>query len=442
MLVEFYAPWCGHCKHLQPEFAKAATRLLKEDPPIKLGKVDATIESALGQEYGVQGYPTLKVFRNGVASDYNGPREEAGIVKYMKGQSGPGAKSLGDATVFDTFVKFAEDVSIVGFFESDAAAASFKKAADVLREELRFGLVTDKKLIASLNGGKSGIVTFVPFAGEEPKIVFSGDVNDQAAIESFAYSSSLPLAGSLTSDTASRYEKTGLPRLTVYSKVDAKKNAAGLRYYLNRLRKVAKNFVGKLLFVASDSEGHGAKEFGEFGFSAAAKAGLAVIDAAGGKFKSAITEITPESIQAFAESFLSGKASKHVKSEDLPADNSSPVKVLVGKNFDELVTNSDKDVFIEFYAPWCGHCKSLTPKWEKLGEDLKHVDTLTIAKIDATANDVPKLFDVKGFPTIHLLKANDKKNPVAYSGAREVADFKKWLGSNVHHKFSATKSEL
>ena len=67
----------------------------------------------------------------------------------------------------------------------------------------------------------------------------------------------------------------------------------------------------------------------------------------------------------------------------------------MAKNFDELVTNTDKDVLIEFYAPWCGHCKSLAPKYDELGEKMAE-EAVEIVKMDATANDVPSDFDVKG----------------------------------------------
>ena len=67
----------------------------------------------------------------------------------------------------------------------------------------------------------------------------------------------------------------------------------------------------------------------------------------------------------------------------------------MAKNFDELVTNTDKDVLIEFYASWCGHCKSLAPKYDELGEKMAE-EAVEIVKMDATANDVPSDFDVKG----------------------------------------------
>jgi protein disulfide-isomerase A6 len=64
--VEFYAPWCGHCKALEPEYETAAKKLKGQ---VKLGKVDATEHAALAQRYGVNGYPTVKVFDYGLGKN-------------------------------------------------------------------------------------------------------------------------------------------------------------------------------------------------------------------------------------------------------------------------------------------------------------------------------------------------------------------------------------
>lgn len=72
VMVEFYAPWCGHCQALAPEYAAAATELKGED--VILAKVDASEENELSQEYDVQGFPTVFFFVDGIHKPYNGQR--------------------------------------------------------------------------------------------------------------------------------------------------------------------------------------------------------------------------------------------------------------------------------------------------------------------------------------------------------------------------------
>jgi len=132
--------------------------------------------------------------------------------------------------------------------------------------------------------------------------------------------------------------------------------------------------------------------------------------------------------EAFVRDFLAGNLEPYLKSEPLPADgNAGPLKVAVGKNFDEVVNDPERDVLIEFYAPWCGHCKSLAPKYEELAEKLKDEPGVTIAKMDATANDVPSTYGVRGFPTIFFAPKGSKTSPKKYEGGREVDDFLKYI---------------
>merc|ERR1711884_1020837 len=108
-LVMFYAPWCGHCKRLKPEFEKASGDLLRNDPPVHLVKVDCTEagKDTCGR-FEVRGYPTLKIFKNGeMSSDYNGPREAAPNRKMTTSQVGPASKEI--KTVAEADAMLAKD---------------------------------------------------------------------------------------------------------------------------------------------------------------------------------------------------------------------------------------------------------------------------------------------------------------------------------------------
>lgn len=80
-----------------------------------------------------------------------------------------------------------------------------------------------------------------------------------------------------------------------------------------------------------------------------------------------------------------------------------------------------------FYAPWCGHCKALAPKLDKIGEAM--AGKVFIGKMDLTANELPKKYAglVQGYPTLLYFPHDDPKNPLTYAGPREEKDIVKYL---------------
>jgi protein disulfide-isomerase A6 len=112
----------------------------------------------------------------------------------------------------------------------------------------------------------------------------------------------------------------------------------------------------------------------------------------------------------------------------------SDVSVLDSANFDSVVLNDKKHVLVEFYAPWCGHCKKLAPIWDKLASIFKNDDNVVIANIDADKyGDVGGKYGVSGFPTIKFFP-KDNKAGVAYEGGRELSDFVKYINEKAGTK--------
>ena len=72
---------------------------------------------------------------------------------------------------------------------------------------------------------------------------------------------------------------------------------------------------------------------------------------------------------------------------------------LTDSNFEEMVYGSDDMWLVEFFAPWCGHCKQLAPIWDELGEKYKDRSDIVVAKMDATTNELEDV-KIQSFPTI------------------------------------------
>ncbi|KAI9139669.1 protein disulfide isomerase [Paraphysoderma sedebokerense] len=429
MLVEFYAPWCGHCQKLAPEYEKAATTLKKEG--IKLAKVDCTEEADICSKFDVRGYPTLKVFRfvlplaiEGTPKEYNGGRKEDLIISYMKKQALPAVSEVTSENL-KTFSE-SDKVVIVGFFASKDADEykTFHDTASKLRDDYLFGASVEAKLASDNEVKAPGIVLFKKF--DERKVPYKGEFKSED-ITSFIKTESVPLMDEVSRENYMDYVEAGKPLAFFFWDSEKVRNEIG-----PRVEAVAKEFKGKVNFVYID-----ANELGAHAENLNLKSqwpAFAISEIHEGlKFPfDQSKEITTENIREFVQSYIDGKIEPSLKSEAIPEKNDGPVKVVVGKTFEEIAMDEEKDVLLEFYAPCNGHCKRLEPIYNTLGTKLAPVaDKITIAKMDATENDLPRSakIRVEGFPTIKLFKA--KTNEVVdFNGDRTLDGFIEFLREN------------
>merc|ERR1712038_2068338 len=380
VLVEFYAPWCGHCKSLAPEYAKAAGQLKEEGSAIKLAKVDATQETDLAEKFEVRGYPTLKFFRSAKPTEYGGGRQAADIVNWLKKKTGPPAATLTVELAKSMAEK--DEVVIYGLFsdlESAAAKAFIEVAAAT--DDLPFGISDAADVKAEYGVDADSVVLLKKF--DEGKNV-------------------LPAAD-----------------------VDAE-------------------FKGKVLFIYIDIDDDDNQRILEF-------FGLKLDECPTFRYISLgedMTKYRPENakdlstdaVKSFVQDVIDGKIKPHLMTEEIPEDwDAEGVKVLVGKNFADVALDESKNVLVEFYAPWCGHCKQLAPIWDELGEKYKDHADIVIAKMDATANELETV-KIQSFPTIKFFPKGGQAM-VDYNGERTLDGFSKFLESGGKSGSGADETE-
>jgi len=422
VLVEFYAPWCGHCQQLAPEYAKAAKELAEEGSSIKLGKVDATKETELGEKFAVKGYPTLKFFKNGTPMEYAGGRVSADIKSWLLKKTGPPAVEL--KTVDEANTLKEKDVVVIGFFkdqESEAAKEFLKVAGSM--DDMPFGITSDSDVFADSKVDKDSVVLFKKF--DEGRNDFDGELKEEA-LKTFISSNRLPLVIEFTQESAQKiFGGEVKNHILLFLKKE------GNEELLKGFADAATDFKGKILFIYLDTDNEDNARIMEFfGLKAEEVPAVRLITLAEDmtKYKPETEGVDTATIKQLAQDFLDGKLKAHLMSEEVADDwDAKPVKVLFGKNFKEVAFNTEKSVFVEFYAPWCGHCKQLTPIWDELAAAYEDNDKIVIAKMDSTANEVEDI-KVGSFPTIKYFPAGSDK-VVDYNGERTLAGFKKFLDS-------------
>jgi len=425
ILVEFYAPWCGHCKSLAPEYAKAAGMLKEAGSAIKLAKVDATVESELAGKYQVQGYPTLKFFRSGSPSEYGGGRTAADIVNWLNKKTGPPAKALATEDELKAFID-SNDVVVVGFFadvESEAAKAFLAAAADI--DDTPCGIVSDAALAATKEVTGDLVVLFKKFDEGRNDLAVEGLTT--AAVKAHISANALPLGVEFTQETAQKiFGGEAKNHLLLF----VPKTGAEFEKIHADYKSAAAAFKGKVLFIFVDTDnGENERILEFFGLKKEDCPTVRLINLGEDmtKYKPEVVNLLPEGITAFVQSYLDGKLKPFLMSEEIPEDwDKNPVKVLVGKNFEEVALDATKAVLVEFYAPWCGHCKSLAPIWDELGAKYKDHENIIVAKMDATANELEQV-KVHSFPTIKYFPIGEGAEAIDFNGARTLEGFSKFL---------------
>ena len=267
---------------------------------------------------------------------------------------------------FEEF-KTADKIVAVAFLptSTDVPAAEFSATASKHRDDYLFGLTTDKEVAEAAGVTPPAIVVFRAFdqpQTEYPYPIASATTKD---IENWIQDLSIPIIDEVGADNYQVYASSGKPLAYLFLDPTDEKHTE----QIDMLKPVAGKYKGKVNFVWIDAIKYGdharALNLGE------AKWPSFVIQDLSKQLKYPYDQekdVTPEAADEMVELFLDRKLEPQLKSQPVPEVQDEPVFNLVGKQFDEVVFDDSRDVFVEFYATWCGHCKRLKPTWDSLGE--------------------------------------------------------------------------
>jgi len=335
-MVEFYAPWCGHCKKLEPIWSQFATAVQGE---INVGKVDCIVEKDLAQRFGIRSFPTIKLLRDGKQYQFKKSRTVEEFEAFAReGYTSSDAQELPKLKADEVpKPKQSEEAA------TPAPAGDAQQGSVTVLSEANFDALTTT--------GKWLVKFYAPWCGHCKKLAPTWDELATKAGETFSVAK---VDCTVHPAVCKKFDVKGYPTLKLF--VDGKKY----------------DYSGPRTVEAF-------MQFAQGGFAAA---------------RQAATAAAPPSE---------------------PAANSKVV-VLTTSTIDSAL--AEGDWLVEFYAPWCGHCKKLAPIWEALAQNTAGIK---VGKVDCTVEkELCPRFGVKGYPTIKFIKAGQS---YPFAGSRTVEAF-------------------
>ncbi|XP_078580818.1 uncharacterized protein LOC144864522 isoform X2 [Branchiostoma floridae x Branchiostoma japonicum] len=387
VLVMFYAPWCGHCKRAKPEYTKAAEQLKKDSISATLAAVDCTKHSESCKAHDVKGYPTFKLIKDGVASDYNLGRTSEDFMAFM----------------LNSLPKPPKDEPKVEEQKKEEPAQEKKEEAKPKEE---------KK--------------------EEPK----KEAEKPAAEEKERPKRETPTDEWASTDTAA--DVNFLTTETFDQFVADHKSVLVMFYapwcgHCKRMKPAFEEAASRLKteFPAAKLAALDATQFRDVSTKYEVRGYPTLL-----YFKDGQKEMK------YQQGRSTDDLVKFMKNPQAPppppppesewSEVPSEINHLTDQTFDSFVYRHSS-VLVMFYAPWCGHCKRMKPAYQEAAEQLKkEKPEAKLAAVDATKyKELGQQYGVRGYPTLKYFKngkvASDynkgrgKDDIVAFMKAPQVA---------------------
>ncbi|CAD8213563.1 unnamed protein product [Paramecium octaurelia] len=424
LLVKFYIDTCGYCQKLKPVFIQLAQRL--KEYGFVLGEVNVQDSKSLATKYGANAYPTLKLFRNGLVNDFPNSSDSLEILfEFALQHAYEPITKLYNEEEIDLFLKRSNIAVLKYVYNQDDLSTL---SLDHL--QVKFGIVEN----AALSQNHPHKYTLINKDLEKP-VHYDGELD---GLSEFISTKGYPLVFSLNEEEFMKSENDKIPLIGI----------AGQRNTVlyKRFKYVAESHANSTRFVMIDPSLElcnrrfeylikqspvAEKTIYYYDYDTKTTTTTTFNDDSVGTLKKAIDTLIEEVTAPKREA---ERLARLIKGD-------GQVHKLTTQNFKEQVSENNRHVFVKFYAPWCGHCQTLAPTFEKLAKELNR-DDIVFAEVDHTENqfdDIP----IEGYPTLYLFKQEgDTKTRKEYEGDRSFQGMKSFLERNLGKIESAEKKKL
>eukprot|EP01112_Ceratiomyxa_fruticulosa_P001598 TRINITY_DN1177_c0_g1_i1.p1 TRINITY_DN1177_c0_g1~~TRINITY_DN1177_c0_g1_i1.p1 ORF type:complete len:661 (+),score=171.85 TRINITY_DN1177_c0_g1_i1:78-2060(+) len=448
VLVMFFAPWCGHCKSLKPEYA-AAAETVKKDKRGYLAAVDCTKDGDICGQFEVKSYPTVKYFKDGKEyADFGGQRTKEGLVEFMKSEpEAPWKATPSDvyhatAATFESVVLKEKLPALVMFYapwcgHCKTFKPAFQEAATLVKNAGKGHLVavdcTKDRALCQKYGVKS--FPTVTFFESETNTFAYPSARTASAIMEFMRNPQPPPPPPPGWETEPGTESLNFLKENNFDDFLSKNPKTLVMFYApwcghckafkpafqEAAATVKKAGNGALAAVNCDEDGSLCRKYGVDGYPTILyfKNGQKEGEFQGGR--------TADGVAGFMQdpegNIAAGKATKPTEPDWSKEETAKDIAFLTTENFDKYMSEHSS-VLTMFYAPWCGHCKKFKPALEKGATELAKNENKRGYIAAVNCDDQKSLcaqYNVGSYPTLKYFKdgkveIEEYTNPRTFDG--------------------------
>ncbi len=428
-LILFYAPNATNSNKTLTQYFKAAEQASIKFPGIRFCQMDANAYPDYAKMVEAKKLPAIKLFDQGSDDhrNYTGNVTAESLLKWLKTQMEVDVVEMNDGGQIEDFASATEHVGLyIGSYKSEAYSTFL--AVSTVFSDIEFIRSSDEDLLPEEDAGNDVFVLYRSFNKESSK--FRGKFEFEA-LKNFT--------------RMHKFQSVMTLDKTAFKRIFTDKETACILLRNNEgeaddqaqaeFIKIGSQFRQKIaLAVSGIQDAYGSAIAKYLGITADDAPTVVIIDYDNKMAKYKIDrEVTAKNTKMFLLNFFSDNLVPFYKSLPIPAPEytyDGNIQIVVGHNFQRVVSDPDKHVLIELYSPTCGRCQEFAPIYASIAEQVSQIEDLVVAKLDGSVNDAPGV-SVEYFPMIFFYPKNAKDTPIEYIGGRTESEVLEFLNQHV-----------